>query len=110
MTQNADARRDQVIHRLQESGFKPQAAGEILRMIDDMMTGRATLSHVLAAATEVCKLCGLGNTRQHVADALACLAGEVLQYRNPCLDDHSDDTRSTRSGIAYWNPIEQGRA
>jgi hypothetical protein len=110
MTHNIDARRDQVIHRLQESGFKPQAADEILRMIDEMMTGRATLAHMLTAATEVCKVCGLSSTRQHLADALACLAGEVLQYRNPCLDDHSDDTRSIGTGIAYWNPVEQGRA
>jgi hypothetical protein len=65
---------------------------------------------VLAAAAEVCDLCGLSSTRQHVADAISGLAGEVLQYRNPSLDDHSDDTRFIGSGIAYWNPIEQGRA
>jgi predicted Zn-ribbon and HTH transcriptional regulator len=110
MTQNTDARRDQVIRRLQESGFKPQAADEILRMIDDMMAGRATLAHVLVAAAEVCKTCGLISTRRHVTDAMACLAGEVLQYRNPSLDGQPDDSRPTGPGIAYWNPVEQGRA
>ena len=89
MTQDTDAKRIQVIQRLNEAGFKPPTIDHILGMIDAMMTGRAALAQVLVAVTEVCKACALSGTHQHVANALACLEGEVLQYQNPALDDDS---------------------
>ena len=88
MTQDADADRTQVIHRLKESGFEPQTIDQILLLIDAMMIGLPAVAHVLVAVTEVCKACGLDKTHQQVADALACLAAEVLQYQNECLDAH----------------------
>ena len=100
MTQDMDARRDEVIDRLSESGFTPQVADGILRMVDAMMTGRAPLANVLVAATEVCKVCDLSETHGHVADAVACLAGEVLVCHDPYWDHPSDATGSQRIGIA----------
>jgi hypothetical protein len=109
MTQDMDASRIQVIHRLSESGFKPQMIDQILRMIDAMMTGRAPLAHVLVAAAEVCKVCELSRTHQHVANALACLAGEVLQYLDPPVEDQSGAPRRTPFGVAYWDHKRRGR-
>ena len=103
MAQDTDVRRSEVIHRLNESGFTPQMRDQILHMVDAMMTGRAPVAHVLVAAAEVCKVCELSRTHQHIADALACLAGEVLQYLNPPLDDQGGAPHRKPFGVAYWD-------
>lgn len=100
MTQDTDEKRIQVIQRLSEAGFNPRAVDQILLQVDAMMTGHATLAHVLVAATEVCKVCDFSSTQKHISDALECLAGEILYYENPSLNAHSSETPGTRSGIA----------
>jgi hypothetical protein len=99
MAQNTDAGRNRAIRRLNESGFKPQTIDQILQMIDAMMTGHATLAHVLVAATEVCRACDLDETHRHVAKALECLAAEVMQYQDAFPDDPSGAVRRTRFGV-----------
>ena len=89
MTQDTDARRTQVIHRLKEFGFNPQTIDQILLMIDAVMTGRAPPADVLVGAKEVCKECDLSSTHQHVANLRTCAAGEVMQYQALSLDIHS---------------------
>jgi len=66
MTPNTEAQRIQVVHRLHESGCTPKTIDQVLGMIDAMMTGQVALANVLVAATEVCKVCELGKTQQHV--------------------------------------------
>ena len=110
ITKDTDARRAQVTHRLNESGLTPQAIGEVLLMVDAIMAGRVPLAHVLVAAKEVCRECELSSTHQHVADALACLAGEVMHYEDPSLASHADGAPGrTRSGSENWNDKRQGR-
>jgi hypothetical protein len=109
MTHDTDAGRSEVVQRLNQSGFTPQARDQILRVIDAMMTGRAPLAHVLVAATEVCRACELSGTHQRVADALACLAGEVRQYQNLAADDRSGPALRARAGVACWNPKRRVR-
>lgn len=106
MTQDMDAKRNKVIDRLNDSGLKPRTVDEILTMIDGMMTGRPSLAHVLLAAKEVCKVCELSRTNQHVADALASLASEVLQYSDPSLGGHGDAPH-VPVGTGAWDPIER---
>jgi hypothetical protein len=108
MTQDTQARRSQVIRRLHKSGFTPNMRDQILRMVDAMMTGRAPLAHVLVAAAEVCKVCELGRTNQHIDNALGCLAGEVLQYLNPPAGDQDVSPRRTPFGVAYWDYRRRG--
>ena len=110
MTQDTDARRVQVIQRLKQAGFAPQMSEQVLGLVDAIMTGRAPLAYVLVAAMEVCRVCELTRTHQHVADALACLAGEVRQIQNPSLDDHLGAPRRPRADIVYWHHESQGRA
>jgi hypothetical protein len=98
-----------MVDRLSETGFKPQTVDQILLVIDAMMTGRVPLAHVLVAVREVCRVCGLGGTHQRVSEALASLAGEVLQRRNSGSDDHSDGPRRRRFGIACWDSGCWGR-
>jgi hypothetical protein len=78
-------------------------------MVDAMMTGQPTLAHVLVAATEVCNVCELSRTQQHVADAVACLAGEILLHQTPSLDDDSCAPHHKQSGPVYWNHKHQRR-
>jgi hypothetical protein len=99
-----------VIHRLNESGLTPQAIDEVLLMVDSIMAGRVPLAHVLEAAKEVCRECELSSTHQHVADALACLAGEVMHYEDPSLDGQAGGPGRMQSGDAYWNDKRRGRA
>lgn len=105
--QDTDKRRDKVIQRLKASGCEPRKCDQILHLIDAMMTGRAPLAQVLVAAKEVCKVCDLRGTHQHIDNALACLAGEVMQYHKPSLDDDSGPARRKQSDSACWNPIEE---
>lgn len=103
MTQDMNAKRVQVIDRLNQSGFKPETIEQILEIIDLIMTGRAPLAYVLVAATEVCKVCELSRTHRHVANALACVASEVLQYMDPSVDDESGAYSPTPLGTDCWN-------
>jgi hypothetical protein len=109
-TQDMDTRRSQVIHRLQQSGFTPPMSAQILSMVDSIMTGHTPLAHVLVAAAEVCGVCGLGKTHQHVADALTCLAGEVLLLQTPSLNDDSAAPHHKEASSVYWNHKRQARA
>ena len=79
-------------------------------MVDAIMAGRVPLAHVLVAAKEVCRECELISTHQLVADALACLAGEVMHYENPSADGHAGGPVRTRSGSEIWNDKRRGRA
>ena len=111
ITKDMEARRNQVIHRLNESGFKPETIDDILLMIDAMMTGHTPLAHVLVAVTEVCRACELNNTHEHVANALECLAGEVMHYEDPSVDGHAGGVPvGMRSSIENWNDKRRGRA
>jgi len=110
MTKNADARRIRVIQRLNDSGLTPQAVDEVLLMVDAMMAGRVPLAHVLEAAKEVCKECELLVTHQHVANALASLAGEVMRFEDPSLDGQPGGPGRTRFGGENWNDKRRGRA
>jgi hypothetical protein len=109
ITKDTESRRNQIIHRLSESGFKPETIDQILLMIDAIMTGHTPLAHVLVAATEVCRACQLSSTHQHVADALASLAGEVVHYEDPSLEVHAGTPDRARSGNACWNDKRRGR-
>lgn len=111
ISKDTESRRSRVIHRLNDSGLTTQAVDEVLLMVDAMMAGRVPLAHVLVAAKEVCTECELGSTRQHVADALVCLAGEVMHYENPSVDGHVGGAiEGTRSGNENWNDKRRGRA
>lgn len=109
MTQDTDVRRSQVIQRLKQAGFAPQMSDQVLSLIDAIMTGCAPLAYVLVAATEVCKVCELTKTHQHVAAAVACLAGEVLQCHAPSLGDQSGAPRHPRRETIYWTQKRLGR-
>ena len=109
MTQDADASRTQMIHRLNESGFQPRTIDQILRMIDAMLTGRIALAHVLVAAMEVCKGCELSRTHRHIANALECLADEVMQEQTPSLAE-SPVARLVARGMALPKGISSSQA
>jgi hypothetical protein len=72
-------------------------------MVDVIMTGRSPLAYVLVAATEVCKVCELSRTHRHIANALACVAGEVLQCKDPSVGDKSVASSPTPPGMDCWN-------
>jgi hypothetical protein len=55
MTQDTDARRIQVIHRLSEFGFNPQTIDQILLMTDAVMTGCAPLADVMVGVKEAAR-------------------------------------------------------
>jgi len=97
----------QVIQRLTESGFKPQSVAQILHLIDAVMTGHATLAHLLVAAAEVCKVCELSTTHQHLTDGLVSLASEIPHFQAGSVDGHSGTTSSMQFGIANWSPMEK---
>jgi hypothetical protein len=58
----------------------------------------------------VCKECELVVTHQHVADALACLAGEVMHYENSSNGGQVGGPGRTRFGSENWNDKRRGRA
>ena len=103
MTQDQDTRRDHVIERLKASGCEPRKCGQILKLIDAMMTGRAPLAQVLVAAKEVCKVCELNGTHELLDEALACLANEIMQLGKPASDA---DPGPSQHYLAPWMPIE----
>jgi hypothetical protein len=110
MTQSMDVRRSQVIERLKEAGFAPHMSDQVLGMVDAIMTGRAPLAYVLIAATEVCMVCGLDETHRHVADAVSCLADEVLLYQKPSLGDTAGAPHRPRRDTIYWTRKRRGAA
>jgi hypothetical protein len=109
MIEDTDIKRNQMIQRLTEAGFKPPAIDQIVPMIDAMMTGHSVLAYVMVAAAEVCTACELSRTHKHVADALDCLAAETLQFEKATVDSRSDGPGFTQSGIAHWNHKRRGR-
>lgn len=76
MTKNLHAR---VTHRLTEVGFPEPTAIRIAGLTNAILEGITPLAQVLVAAMETCRACGLTKTHLRLADAVACLAAEVMQ-------------------------------
>jgi len=72
-----DAIQTDVRQNLTQAGFDAAATGQIVELVQTIMSGRLPLANVLVAATEASKLCGLVCTHRYVAEAVECLAAEV---------------------------------
>lgn len=71
--------RTQVTRRLRGVGFPEPTAIRIAGLTNAILEGITPLAHVLVAAMETCRACGLTKTHLRLADAVACLAAEVMQ-------------------------------